>query len=109
VAVIAGIIGIVAAAEHGTWIDTAAMMGATWVSIPVFYSSLLLILLFSFRLGWFPATGQGGIQHPARHRPGLSSAAALARVRSSMLEVLSQDYIVTARASDRPSAGSVMP
>jgi peptide/nickel transport system permease protein/oligopeptide transport system permease protein len=75
-----------------------AMLG---ISVPVFYSSLLLILLFSFRLSWFPATGQGGLARlvmPATAL-GLTSAAALARlVRSSMLEVLGQDYIVTARA-----------
>jgi len=67
----------------------------------VFYSTLQLIMFFSFRLGWFPATGQGGIERlvlPAVAL-GLASAAALARlVRSSMLEVLNQEYIVTAHA-----------
>jgi peptide/nickel transport system permease protein len=75
-----------------------AMLG---VSVPVFYSGLLLILFFSFRLGWFPATGQGGIERLVLPSValGLASAAALARlVRSSMLEVLGQEYIVTARA-----------
>ncbi len=95
-------LGIVAAVGRGTWIDTAAMSFAMLgVSMPVFYSSLLLIMLFSFRLGWFPATGQGGLERlvlPATAL-GLTSAAALARlVRSSMLEVLGQEYIVTARA-----------
>lgn len=103
VAAIVGIgLGIVAAVARGTWIDTAAMaLAMLGISVPVFYSSLLLILLFSFRLGWFPATGQGGLERlvlPATAL-GLTSAAALARlVRSSMLEVLGQDYIVTARA-----------
>jgi len=103
VAAIVGIgLGIVAAVARGTWIDTAAMgFAMLGISLPVFYSSLLLILLFSFRLGWFPATGQGGLERlvlPATAL-GLTSAAALARlVRSSMLEVLGQDYIVTARA-----------
>jgi ABC-type dipeptide/oligopeptide/nickel transport system permease component len=62
---------------------------------------LLLILLFSFTLTWLPATGQGGVERlimPALAL-GLASAAVLARlVRSSMLEVLRQEYVVTARA-----------
>jgi peptide/nickel transport system permease protein len=95
-------LGIVAAVAHGGWLDTASMgVAMVGVSVPVFYSSLLLIIFFSFRLGWFPATGQGGIERlvlPAVAL-GLASAAALARlVRSSMLEVLNQEYIVTARA-----------
>src|SRR5205807_3061340 len=71
------------------------------VSMPVFYSSLLMILLFSFTLGWLPATGQGGVARlvmPATAL-GLISAAVLARlVRSGMLAVLRQEYVVTARA-----------
>jgi peptide/nickel transport system permease protein len=103
VAALAGVtLGILAAVAHGTWIDTSAMSFAmVGVSVPIFYSSLLLILFFSFRLGWFPATGQGGIERlvlPAAAL-GLASAAALARlVRSSMLEVLNQEYIMTARS-----------
>jgi ABC-type dipeptide/oligopeptide/nickel transport system permease component len=96
------LLGIVAAVAHGSWLDTASMgVAMLGVSVPVFYSSLLLIMFFSFRLGWFPATGQGGLERlvlPSMAL-GLASAAALARlVRSSMLEVLSQEYIVTARA-----------
>jgi ABC-type dipeptide/oligopeptide/nickel transport system permease component len=103
VAALAGVtLGILAAVAHGTWLDTAAMSFAmVGVSVPVFYSSLLLIMVFSFRLGWFPATGQGGFERlvlPAAAL-GMASAAALARlVRSSMLEVLNQEYIVTARS-----------
>ena len=95
-------LGVGAALAHGTWVDTAAMAFAIiGVSMPVFYSSLLLILLFSFTLGWLPATGQGGIEHlimPALAL-GLISAAVQARlVRSGMLGVLRQEYVVTARA-----------
>lgn len=103
VAAVAGItLGIVAAIAHGTWIDTVAMsLAMVGISVPVFYSGLLLILFFSFRLAWFPATGQGGIGRlvlPAAAL-GLASAASLARLmRSSMLEELGQEYIVTARA-----------
>ncbi|MBA3943874.1 MAG: ABC transporter permease [Herpetosiphonaceae bacterium] len=103
IAAVVGItLGIIAAIAHGTWIDTAAMSFAMLgISMPVFYSSLLLLLVFSFRLAWFPATGQGGFSRLVLPSIalGLASSAALARlVRSSMLEVLRQEYIVTARA-----------
>lgn len=103
VAAILGItLGILAAIAHGTWLDTAVMAVAMLgISTPVFYSSLLLILFFSFTLAWLPATGQGGPERlimPATAL-GLSSSAVLARlVRSSMLEVLRQEYVTTARA-----------
>ncbi len=95
-------LGILAAVAHGTWLDTAVMAVAMLgISTPIFYSSLLLILLFAFTLAWLPATGQGGIERlimPAIAL-GLSSSAVLARlVRSSMLDVLRQEYVTTARA-----------
>jgi peptide/nickel transport system permease protein len=95
-------LGILAAVAHGTWLDTTVMAVAMLgISTPVFYSSLLLILLFSFTLAWLPATGQGGLERlilPATAL-GLSSSAVLARlVRPSMLEVLRQEYMTTARA-----------
>jgi len=94
--------GILAAVAQGTWLDTAIMTVAMLgISTPIFYSSLLLILVFSFTLAWLPATGQGGPERlvlPATAL-GLSSSAVLARlVRSSMLEVLKQEYVTTARA-----------
>jgi ABC-type dipeptide/oligopeptide/nickel transport system permease component len=95
-------LGIAAAVAHGTWLDTAVMAVALLgISTPIFYSSLLLIILFSFTLVWLPATGQGGFERlimPATAL-GLNSSAVLARlVRSSMLEVLRQEYVTTARA-----------
>lgn len=101
-AVLGMLLGVLAAVQHGTWIDTMAMgLALLGISVPVFYSSLLLIIFFSFRLGWFPATGQGGLERlvlPATAL-GLASAASLARlVRSSMLEVLQQEFITTARS-----------
>ena len=96
------VLGVVAATSHGGLRDILSMSFALLgISVPVYFSSLLLIILFSFRLGWFPATGQGGVERlvmPAVAL-GLASAASLARlVRSSMLEVLQQEYITTARA-----------
>ena len=101
-AVVGVSLGVAAALAHGTWVDTATMgFAILGVSMPVFYSSLLLILLFSFTLGWLPATGQGGVERlvmPAVAL-GLISAAVQARlVRSGMLGVLRQEYVMTARA-----------
>lgn len=95
-------LGIISALGHNTWIDTAAMaLALLGVSMPIFWMSLLLIFLFSVRLNWFPAIGEGGIERlvlPA-FALGLLSASTIARlVRSSMLEVLGQDYVRTARA-----------
>jgi peptide/nickel transport system permease protein len=95
-------LGVLAALKHNTLIDAAAMMIALLgISIPVYWSSLLLIILFSVQLRWFPPIGQGGLDRlvlPALAL-GFLSAGSLARlVRSSMLEVLSQDYVLTARS-----------
>jgi peptide/nickel transport system permease protein len=95
-------LGILAAITRNTIIDTIAMtIALLGISIPVYWSSLLLIVLFAITLRWFPPIGQGGLDRlimPAVAL-GFLSAGALARmVRSSMLEVLSQDYVLTARA-----------
>ena len=103
VAIILGtILGVMAAARHGTWIDTAVMaFSVTGISIPIFWSALLLIWLFALVLGWLPATGQGGISHlilPALVL-GFASAGAITRlVRASLLETMDQDFVSTARA-----------
>jgi ABC-type dipeptide/oligopeptide/nickel transport system permease component len=93
-------LGIISALRHNTWVDSAAMgLALLGVSMPVFW--LLLILVFSVNLKWFPPMGQGSLDRlvlPALTL-GLLSSATLARlVRSSMLDVLSDDYIRTARA-----------
>jgi peptide/nickel transport system permease protein len=95
-------LGIISALKHNTWIDTFAMILALiGVSMPVFWLGLLLILIFSVSLRWFPPMGQGSLERlvlPALTL-GLLSSATLARlVRSNMLDVLSDDYIRTARA-----------
>jgi peptide/nickel transport system permease protein len=103
IATILGIgLGILAALFHNTIVDTLTMMVALiGISMPVYWSSLLLIVVFAVNLRWFPPIGQGGLSRlvmPAVAL-GVLSAGSLARmVRSSMLEVISQDYILTARA-----------
>ncbi len=94
--------GIISALRPGTIVDLLAMLGALiGVSMPVFWFGLMAILLFSVQLGWFPVAGTGTIGHlvlPAITL-GLGTASILARItRSSMLEVLSQDFIRSARA-----------
>jgi ABC-type dipeptide/oligopeptide/nickel transport system permease component len=77
---------------------TGAVVG---ISIPIFWSAVLLIWLFALVLGWLPATGQGGLRYlilPALVL-GFASAGAITRlVRASLLEVMDQDFIRTARA-----------
>lgn len=99
--------GIIAALYHHSWIDRACMLVAvTGVSMPNFWLALLamyLISAISLRTGVtiLPITGQGDIRHlvmPAAVL-GFAAAGSLARlVRSSMLEVMHQEYIITARA-----------
>jgi ABC-type dipeptide/oligopeptide/nickel transport system permease component len=103
VALLLGVtLGVMAALFHNSWIDTGAMVVALLgVSVPIFYLGLLLLFAFSFNWHLLPATGLGGWKHlvlPAIVI-GFGSSAYLARlVRSSMLEVMRQDYVVTARA-----------
>ena len=95
-------LGIIAAIKHRSWIDAFCMLFALVnVSAPTFWLALVMILVFSVGLGWFPATGSQGLRSlilPTISL-GVASAGLIARlVRSSMLEVLSQNYIVTARS-----------
>ncbi len=102
-------LGIMAAVKHNTIIDDLCRFGALiGVSIPNFWQAFLLILLFSVYLDWLPVAGYGDggdLKHmilPAITL-GTSSAAVTARLmRSSLLEALSQDYIITARAKGLP-------
>lgn len=113
VALVLGVtLGIFAAIFNNSWFDSAAMMFALLgVSVPSFYLGLLLLFAFSFQFHLFPATGLGGWDHlvlPAL-TIGFGSSAYIARlVRSSMLETLNQDYVVTARAKGLVERAVVM-
>jgi peptide/nickel transport system permease protein len=102
--------GIIAALRQNTWADQAAMMFAMiGISVPNFFLGLLMIILFAVHLGWLPSGGyvpfsndpMGWLQSLAMPAFSLAllQAGLLARItRSSMLEVLRQDYIRTAKA-----------
>jgi peptide/nickel transport system permease protein len=104
--------GIIAAVRQYGWQDrlltVAALVG---LSMPSFWLGMILVLFFSVRLGWFPSSGMtsgfggGGFLDVARHLVlpavalALVASGVIARLtRSSMLEVLRQDYVRTARA-----------
>ncbi|MDR7423350.1 MAG: ABC transporter permease, partial [Armatimonadota bacterium] len=115
--------GVLAAVRRYSAVDTASTVGALLgVSMPNFWLGVMLIFLFALRLGWLPASGRGepvlagvgsllvtgnpaGLATAATHLilPAVTLGSALAAVvtrlmRSSMLEVIGQDYIRTARA-----------
>jgi peptide/nickel transport system permease protein len=95
-------LGMMAAVRRGTGWDWGAMgMSMLGVSIPNFWLGPMLILLFSLWLGWTPVSGRNGLTSVILPAITLGSAfaAVLARmVRSTLLEVLGEDYIRTARA-----------
>lgn len=100
--VVAVPLGILSARKQSTWIDSLstgfAMLG---ISIPTFWLGLLFILLFSLILGWLPssgATGPTSIILPTVCLSIQNIASMMRTTRSSMLEVLRQDYLNTARA-----------
>lgn len=107
VGVLLGVVaGVVAAMHQNTWVDNAIMVTSlTLLSIPGFWLSLMLLLLFAGVLHWLPSGGTGGPQHLILPVVVIShgAAAVIARfTRSSMLEVIRQDFIRTVRANGIP-------
>ena len=95
-------IGVVSAVKQYTPIDHISMAVALfWLSMPGFWLGLMLMLLFGLRLGWLPISGASGFKSlilPALTL-GLPEIGLFARLmRSEMLEVLREDFVVTARA-----------
>ena len=103
VATVAGVpLGVIAAVRRGSFVDLATMIVAmAGLSIPSFWLGLNLILLFSVRLGWLRALWSGALIDylmPSVTLAMFSLALIARQTRSSMLEVLTQDYVRTARA-----------
>jgi peptide/nickel transport system permease protein len=111
--------GIASAVWRGRWIDqcvsTLAMLGA---SMPSFWMGLLVIQLLAVGAGWFPVSGYGDpganwltrIHHlmlPALVLGTLNSALIIRFTRASMLDILSEDYIRTARSKGLPETAVV--
>ncbi|HEX6144846.1 MAG TPA: ABC transporter permease [Geminicoccaceae bacterium] len=106
--------GVIAALRQNTWVDQAVMtIALIGVSLPNFWLGLMLIVLFAVQLGWLPTGGYVDFRDDffgwlaATTLPAVSLAmlqmGLLARItRSTMLEVLRQDYIRTARAKGLP-------
>jgi peptide/nickel transport system permease protein len=127
VAVVIGVaLGVVAATRQGTWVDTAAMLLAQiGVSMPVYWLAILLMLAFAVQLGWLPSIGRGepivtAVGMALTGQPGVlldslshlvlpalalgvNSAAIISRlVRTSMVEILREDFVRTAYAKGLP-------
>jgi peptide/nickel transport system permease protein len=112
IAVLLGLIaGIVSAVKQYSWLDRMSMgVAVTGVSLPVFWTGIMLIIVFALQLRWFPSSGMSspygsGVADVLWHLVlpavtlGTASAAALARLtRSSVLEIIRQDYVRSARA-----------
>ncbi|MEY5010455.1 MAG: oligopeptide transporter subunit [Verrucomicrobiota bacterium] len=96
------LLGSVAALRQHSWLDAASMLEAlALISVPTFVAGPLLALVFGLWLGWLPVGGWGqpeSILLPALTLAGPAMAYVARLTRSSLLEVLSQDFIRTARS-----------
>jgi len=113
VALLIGIpMGILCSVRHNSILDSVAtVLGLVALSVPNFWLGLMLILLFSVNLGWLPVSGFATPLHwvlPS-FTIGLSMAGEFMRfTRSSMLEVIRQDYIRTARAKGQKESQIIL-
>ena len=111
-------LGIIAGVRPYTWIDNSASAVALFgVSAPNFWVGLMLILFFSVRLGWFPASGYGPLGEGLDLRYLVLPSIALSiqmmggltrYMRSGMLDVMTSDYIRTARAKGLPGRSVIV-
>ncbi|WP_426445958.1 ABC transporter permease [Paenibacillus sp. S-38] len=107
IAVVFGIwLGVLSAVHRGGLIDLAArLVSLLGISMPTFWSGILLILIFSVHLNWFPALGSEGwrtLVLPAAALGLVGSGFIVRMVRNSMLEVMNEPFITTLRAKGLP-------
>ena len=113
IAVILGtFLGIVSAVKQNSLLDNAVIVLALiGTSAPIFWIGILMIILFSVNLGWLPPSGFGSFKQlimPALAL-GMQSTAVVARMtRSSMLAVIRQDFVKTARAKGQKESVVIM-
>lgn len=112
--------GVIAAVKRNTFVDFFAMVGALLgVSIPSFWSGIMLIMVFSLTLGWFPAMGYASVTADPvaalRHLilPALTLGSVMAgsvtrQVRAQLLQELGRDYVRTARSKGLRERGVVV-
>ena len=104
--------GSISAIKNGRWQDMLIMFFATLgISIPSFVIATALMYVFAFRLGWFPVFGVSSIKGyvlPVIALSGYSLAFITRLMRSSLLEVMGQDYIRTARAKGLSESGIIV-
>lgn len=95
-------IGIQSAVKPNSWLSTiTSALGMVGIALPTFWTGLLLMLLFSVHLGWFPSTSDmslRGLVLPSLTLASSFLAGSMRMTRSSMLDCLNQDYIRTAKA-----------
>ncbi len=100
--IIGTVTGVVSAVKQYSIFDAMAMLLALiGISIPVFWLGLMMMIIFSVNLGWFPAAGSGTWAHlvlPSIALATVPTAIISRMTRSSVLEVFRQDYIRTARS-----------
>jgi peptide/nickel transport system permease protein len=99
-------LALLAAVKKGSWMDRGSLLfSLLGVSLPNFWLGPLLMIVFSIQLGWLPVSGRAGVGHvvlPAVTL-GLGMAAILTRIlRATLLHVINEDYIRSARAKGLP-------
>jgi peptide/nickel transport system permease protein/oligopeptide transport system permease protein len=104
--------GVISAARPNSIFDALARLGSLFgLSMPIFWTGLVLIVLFSLWLPWLPVGGRGSLAHLVLPAVALAlpSIAVLARLtRASVLDVLGEDYVRTARAKGLREGGVVL-